>query len=284
MINKLRIIRDNSSVGIGSTIFRGLHYLYYKDPSDILYLDFVNVLYGDSTTNSWSLYLKQPFESYNIQHYIETGNVSYEPLQLNSHPFLFCYGGAQENGKFFEDIEKVSKFRASLRPYLMFREIILQKVEEFLRKIDGKILSIHVRGTDQFGPNGHAQGQRHLFTYDYIKEQVDQKIDEYDYIFLATDEQETYDNFVSDYGDKLITYSTIRASKGNQTGLHLSSTNKSPEEKYLMGEEAIIDSIIMSKCDYSFYVKSNISLLSILLRDDFNYNFIDNHIDYTKLG
>lgn len=289
-MNTVKIIHENEAVGLGSTIFRGAHLLYYRKEDEILYFNFKNRLYGNSNKNIWSTYLHQPFEDQQefIKMEYAEGRAIHEYGVFNnkSHPFLFCYGGKQNGGIDFVTESKVTLFRDKLRPYIIFKSDIIDKVNNVVTNIFGnkKILSIHKRGTDLFSNNGHARNQEHLFTYDYIKAKVDTVIDNYDAIFLATDEEETLDNFVRDYQDKIITYATKRAKKGNKTGIHNDAINEIDDIKYLIGEEAIIDTILMSKCDYSFCVRSNLSLLNIILRDDFNYEFIDNHVDYSNLG
>ena len=290
MIETVKIIHENEAVGIGSTIFRGAHLLYYRKPEDILYFDFKNVLYNDPNKNVWSTYLKQPFEDRKQlildQYNQKTAILEYGVFNNKKHPFLFCYGAEQKNGADFVNKNKVQEFRNKLKPYIVFKQNILDKVDAFVWSnfTKKKVLSIHKRGTDLFSDTGHAKNQDHLFDYNFIQKKVEKVINNYDAIFLATDEQETFERFKADYGDRVITYATTRAEKGNKTGLHISSIYKTPEEKYLLGEEAIIDTILMSRCDYSFCVRSNLSLLNIILRNDFNYEFIDDHIDYGNLG
>jgi hypothetical protein len=290
MTETVRIIHEKEAVGIGSTIFRGAHLLYYKKPDDILYFDFRNVLYNDPKKNVWSAYLKQPFEhkkQFIIDQYnSKAATLEYGIFNNKNEPFLFCYGAEQKNGADFANKERVQEFRNKLRPYLIFKQHIIDKVNTFIDSnfSNKKVLSIHKRGTDLFSDTGHAKNQEHLFDYDFIKNRVNKIIGNYDAIFLATDEQETLDKFKYEYGSKILTYATTRAERGNKAGLHISSIYKSPEKKYILGEEAIIDTILMSKCDYSFCVRSNLSLLNIILRDDFNYEFIDDHIDYGNLG
>jgi len=291
MTETVKIIHEDEAVGIGSTIFRGAHLLYYRKPSDVLYFNFKNVLYNNPESNVWNAYLKQPFEDRKefITEQYGNKNVVHIHGVFNNReecPFLFCYGAEQKNGADFVDRNKVEEFRAKLKRYLVFKDVIINKVEDFVRNnfYNKKILSIHKRGTDLFSNTGHAKDQEHLFNYEFIKNKLESVVDKYDGIFLATDEQETLDKFRADYGDKIITYATVRAERGNKRGLHISSIHKTPEEKYTLGEEAIIDTILMSKCDYSFCVRSNLSLLNIILRDDFNYEFIDDHINYGNLG
>jgi hypothetical protein len=96
---------------------------------------------------------------------------------------------------------------------------------------------------------------------------------------LITMEEIPSGAFVCEYLGEVIT-----KKKGDTRGTHFGHINDTEANKYTLGEEAIIDFLIMSRCDYSLCMRSNLSLLNILLRTDFNYCFIDDHIQYDRLG
>ena len=76
----------------------------------------------------------------------------------------------------------------------------------------------------------------------------------------------------------------MRSQEGDMRGTHFAHAADTEENKGILGEEAIIDFLIMSRCSYSLCMKSNLSLLTILMRNDYNYHFIDDHIQYDRLG
>lgn len=281
----VRFIYDTELVGLGSTIFRGLHRLYYKNPDDVLYLQFVNNLYSPNNKNTWNSYLHQPFESDRkfIEEKYSQGDIIEDHGFRDGNKLLFSYGSEQNNGVEFKDIEKVSHYRDFSRPYLKFRAKILDKANDYYNRFikDIDTISIHCRGTDQYSVNGHAGNNKHLLNFEYIKKVVNRR--NYDQIFLATDEEEILENFKREYGNKVITYSTMRCDKNNNVGLHFSNRFEEEAVKYTMGEEMIIDMLLMSKCNFSYYVRSNVSLLSLLMRNDFNYEFYDDHVNYNYL-
>lgn len=284
------IVYENEPVGIGSTIFRGLHRLYYKKPNEILYFQFVNPLYSTNNLNTWSAYLHQPFEG--EKQFLLTAQQNKKLKEERgvfnnlNQPLLFGYGKAQNNGSLFSDSATVKGYREFAKPFLKFKKNIIDKVNSFKLQhfTDNKILSIHKRGTDQFTSRGHAGKSAHLFSNQNITDKVDKIQKNYDRIFVATDEQCFLDLMQERYGNKVCSYSTIRANANETIGLHFQFSQANSETKYLIGEEAIIDSILMSQSNFAFYMRSNISLLSILLRSNFDYEFVDNHIDYGDMG
>jgi hypothetical protein len=285
-MKQVKIIHDNELVGLGSTILRGLHRLYYRNSEDILYFNFTNELYAHKGENVWNKFLHQPFE--NDRKFIEIkykeGNIITEHGFRDNNKLLFCYGGEQNNGEDFKNREKVTEYRQVVDTYIKFKQSITDKVSNFYDQFlyNKNTLSIHCRGTDQYTSRGHAGNTKHLLNFEYIKQIINSR--DFDQIFLATDEEATLKKFKNEYGDKIITYATLRCEENNTTGLHYSNQHSDKEIKYRMGEEMIIDMMLMSKCNYSYYVRSNVSLLSILMRTDFNYNFYDDHINYNNLG
>ena len=64
----------------------------------------------------------------------------------------------------------------------------------------------------------------------------------------------------------------------DRDGVHRDNIYQNEDFKTKLGEEAILDSIIMSKCSYSLLSQSNLSLVSILLRKDYKYQLIDENL------
>jgi len=286
---QVKIIYESAPAGIGSTILKGLHRLFYANPGEILYFHFTNILYGESNRNIWATYLKQPFESEKelIQEKFNNKNITEEHGVFvdKSKPFLFGYGKEQNNASEFLNVNSVTQYREFATTYLKFKDRLLTKVNLFCEKFinNKRVISLHKRGTDQFTSRGHA-GNVVAFTDEQLIEMVKNNLEDYDFIFLATDEDRVYKLLKEYFGDKVLSYSTIRSQEGDTRGTHVAHINDTEENKYILGEEAIIDFLIMSRCSYSLCMKSNLSLLTILMRNDFNYKFIDNHVQYNELG
>ena len=289
-MRQVKIIYESEPVGIGSTILRGLHRLYYHTPDEILYFHFTNILYGSKNKNVWSAYLEQPFvhEKEFIKQEFDGNRTKEERgVFLNkANPFLFCYGKEQGYAKDFLNADIVNNYRFFAGQYLKFKDIITNKVDDFCSSNfkDKRVVSLHKRGTDQFTSRGHAGPNVQGLDEKWLIALVEEYSKKHDAVFLATDEHKVYDLLRQKFGDKIISYSTMRSAEGDSRGTHFGHINDTETNKFTLGEEAIIDFLIMSRCSYSLCMKSNLSLLSILMRNDFNYHFIDDHIQYDKLG
>lgn len=289
-MKKAILIHEPTPVGVGSSIFRCLHRLYYLKPEEILYLYCPNPLYGNNGKNVWSMFLHQPFEA--EKHFLtaafQSGLMIVENGVFNNsnNDFLFGYGNAQDNAINFKNPLKVEHYRKFIKSFLNFKQPLIDKAYKYWVNNfkDNKILSIHRRGTDMFAMGGHAWRSRHLISDEYVLGKINCLHRDFDKIFVATDEQSFVDLMVTNFGDKILTYSTMRIRGQEKIGLHFKYAKSNSETKHILGEEALIDSILMSKSNYACHMRSNISLLSILLRNDYNYEFIDDHIVYNDIG
>lgn len=132
--------------------------------------------------------------------------------------------------------------------YMMFNHKTKEYIESSLKKINfenGKILGIHVRGTDY-----RAKFYNHPV---YLTEEdcfvvVDELVKKgaYDRIFLATDDKRILDNFIKKYGKKLCFYEDVERSSQNKSVAF--SKNSREHHKYLLGLEVIRDMYTLSLC------------------------------------
>jgi hypothetical protein len=143
-----------------------------------------------------------------------------------------------------------------------------------------KTLSIHIRGTDKF--------RIHSIGTDFIKEfqsKIIERIKKYknkkkiNKIFLATDDFNIRSLMEKNFADCLIK-KKINLNK-NIEALHLASIFESESIKLKNCKIALIDMILLSKCDESLLCQSNLSIVSILMRDNNKYDFLDSDIEYS---
>jgi len=286
---KLKIIQDDSAVGLGSTILRVIHNLQYIEKDQILYFEMRNRLYSNSG-NTWNRFFYQPFEykKDEIKELFNSGSYVQENCWYKCGQFLLSYGKDQNKDQFL-DSNFVNPLRKIVKKYFKVKDDIAEISKVFIKNNYNmqNVLSIHKRGTDHFGSGGHAAGQKHLMDYKAIikpaieKALKDKKCDK---IFLATDEQETYDNIKNDFGSILMKYNADLIPPGSDSGLHYSNAYNDDNKKFKLGVDMLTDVFIMAACKYSLCMKSNVSILNILLRDNYDYEFIDNHIDYGMAG
>jgi len=286
---KLKIIKDNSAVGLGSTILRVLHNLQHLSDDRILYFEINNLLYS-SQGNTWNKFFYQPFENNKdeIKSLFKKGDYEIETCWYKCGKFVLSYGKDQDKDQFLNR-DFVSPLRKIIQKYFKIKKEIAEIGDTFIKNNNDmqNVLSVHKRGTDHFVSGGHAAGQKHLMDYKaVIKPSIERALKDKkcDKIFLATDEQETYDNVKRDFGNILLKYNTELIPTGSDGGLHYSNAYSDENKKYKLGVDMLTDVTIMAACKYSLCMKSNVSILNILLRDNYNYEFIDNHIDYGMAG
>ena len=280
-MKEVNIIRHDCSVGLGSTIMRALHCLYYRDPSKLYYFDFYNLDYSDK--NVWNTFFNQPFKD-------QIGTEEVKANYINDiwamGDFFLCYGRIQDEkyGKFqFKDEQRVNSIRSLVSKFVTIKKDIMDPILDFERNNlqNYKVIGIHKRGTDLFS-NGHARGQSQIMNLDYIKRTIDEKLkqESFDKLFLATDEAKCYDELKNYYGSKFLIKQPTFLSPNN-LGVHDLNRNQKEEERIKRGKEMIGDSYLLSRCNFCLNMRgSNVSLFSIFLRNDFNYSFIDDDVNY----
>lgn len=147
-----------------------------------------------------------------------------------------------------------------IRDYVTIKPEIREAVESFYRNhFDGHyVIGIHYRGTDK--SIGQAREARRV-AYDEVVAKLDEVIAiyrHYDYvIFIATDEW-NFIEYISDLFPHRVCYVEEATRSFNHRPVHLNK-NRDP---YLVGREALIDCLLLSKCDLLIRTSSNLSLAS----------------------
>jgi hypothetical protein len=134
-----------------------------------------------------------------------------------------------------------------------------------------KILGFHKRGLDH-GYHGE------ILTDTYFSKKIDDELkkNQYDNIFIITDDNNSLSYFKKRYGKFLIYTDAIKST--GDIGLHLLPKN---EYTHKLAKQAIQDAYILSMVTKKIITKSNLSTFSILcnLKRD-NFVYIDKHINY----
>ena len=120
-----------------------------------------------------------------------------------------------------------------------------------------KVLGIHFRGTSYKRSAGHplpaTKKQMEELTKKILKE------DNIDMIFLVTEELNYLDFFKKKFKDKLFYIkSAYRSNKNDAFTIYPRNLHR-----YKLGREAVLESILLSHCDYFIYLCSNISAAAI---------------------
>ncbi len=237
-------IKEN---GEGYGFFAELRILLEK----LLYVDYMgfkpSVVFGESYLyfdKDMNKHIPNAFEYYfECIGGIEETNHSYNVIEEKRHYTekineLYGYNNIYES----YDEALISM----IKKYVHIRKELLEKIETEYHMMfpDGKVLGIHYRGTDyNVGYNYHPKKVELEQIVDYL----DKYVSEYDYFFLATDEEGIYDLFKEKYGEKIKSYTDVKRSKGTVSVAF--SDDERKNHHYLLGLEVLRDMYSLSMCD-----------------------------------
>ena len=141
-----------------------------------------------------------------------------------------------------------------IQKYIKIKNHIQKKVDDFILEnfTDNYVITLHYRGTDKIV-------EANSIPYEEVAQKINNYIKENELknykIFLASDEQKFIDFMQNLFSDSLITYEAHRSHDG--IPLHMQST-----DKFQIGEEALIDCLLLSKGNVLIRTSSNLSLWS----------------------
>ena len=131
------------------------------------------------------------------------------------------------------------------------------------------ILGVHIRATDMIST---GQNKNVEYFIDKIKEVIQKNV--IDKIFIATDDNEIIKTCTNIFNNKKILYlDNIERVDNNSIGQHdrINTNNyiynNRKYHNYLCGKEVIIDTFLLSKCNYFIRSYSAVSDLAILFSD-----------------
>jgi len=195
-------------------------------------------LYYDPTrgSNSWNYYflpLKRNFKN------VPEQNVTHAKLGPLALHCLF----------------RLSKERCHylIKKYIHVRPHILEKVDSFVETHfkDHFVLGVHYRGTDKM------QTESPPVEYDDFFDTISRFIFAHEgkpiILFVASDEKDFIREMTLRFPDQMITTNASRSESG--LPVHLQMGNN-----YQKGEEALLDCLLLSRCDHLIRTSSNLSL------------------------
>jgi len=266
------------SVGFGASFSTVLCLVdYCADRNIKAFFDIRNVGYSDISENTWDLVFDQPFLNEKPSEVISSDFPFPELTDFGKNYWKLNYD-SREREKFC-DHKFISHYRNLCKKYINVKKNILDTVESYLSPYkDKKILGVHKRNKDHL-TTGHARNQEHLLTFEHIFSTIDNVIDDYDYLFLTSDEYNNYEEFDKKYKDKLIIYDNKSKYKDVKSDLNYISQKEQDKKNLLIN--LIIEILILSKSNKIFLMNSNVSHMSLFFSDCNDYHFYDNHLVYS---
>ena len=147
---------------------------------------------------------------------------------------------------------------ALVNKYIRVKQPILDKVKQFQDAYfqDAYVIGVHYRGTDK-------KKEAMRLPYETVLEKIGEQIptDRPCRIFIATDEASFLTAALAAFPNRVIATEARRVD--GTTGVHFTYRNQ-----YAMGEEALIDALLLSKCNCLIRTSSNLSLWSTYFNPD----------------
>jgi hypothetical protein len=229
--------------------------------------------YSDLNTNIWDLVFEQPFGE--ISTSLIVSDIWEEIPAYRRFWKLETTSNTRLN---YENINFIKKYKDLCKKYIIFNTDIQNKVNKlFYFYQDKKILGIHKRGRDHL-TSGHAENQSDLIDDKFIKELINRYIDEYDYLYLTSDEHYWYNTLNQEYKSKFLFWDDKSELVDNTVGIHHLDINIDQKEKNL--KDLITEILILSKCDKLLLMNSNVSHMALFFANHYDYQFYDHHLTY----
>jgi hypothetical protein len=163
-----------------------------------------------------------------------------------------------------------------IQTYFRPRDYVFDKVEAFFdRYMRGHgLIGVHVRGTDAISSQEQRDYRRNSLAlpryadvvWDLLRNRRDAKI------FVATDDQSSLDFFREMFGDRVVAHDSLRHLGGKAAGegplgcimpAYIASDRGRAARN---GEEAIIEYLLLSRCDYLVHNGSSLARTVLLKR------------------
>ncbi|NMN67066.1 hypothetical protein VP91_00001990 [Candidatus Pelagibacter ubique] len=241
------VIRRSPGAGLFSNLIYVLNHLKIAEKHNFIpIIDMENfpTIYNEKraingTKNSWLYYFK-PVSKYSLAEVYKSKNII-----LSKNRFYDVFTHKIYNEK---SLLKLSK-------KIIIKKNIKEKANNFLNKIfinKHKILGVHYRGTS------YKDAANHPFppTYSQLVKKIDNliKIKRFDKIFFATEDEGMFNQIKQKYKSKLIFYHSFRSVKDDAFKKYTR-----PNHRFKLGEEILIESLILSKCNTFLFVETNVS-------------------------
>lgn len=248
------VIRRSPGAGMFSNINFVIHHLFISEIFNFIpiidmqnYPNYYNEKYSiNKIKNSWEYYF-HPINKYNLNDIYESKNVIICESATNKNPYITGYLKLPYDEKKY------------FKKYLKFKNHILKKKFLFMKKNfkNKKILGVHFRGSDQ----KYAAGHPFPPTVKQIIYNIDKLLHvyKYDKIFLVTEEKIYFDLLKKNYGSK------ICALNGHRSLRDIFDEYPRKNHRYLLGEEILLNTLLLSETDHILGNNSNVIGASLSL-------------------
>ena len=223
--------------------------------------------------NAWEYYFEQPF-NYNLTSINNSKKIIKGIGPLSIDRLILDYY-VETNDEYFPYIKNIFK------QYVKFNNSTREYVEnEYKTVFKGKnnVLGVLCRGTDYtlLKPERHPVQPEPEKVIKKTKEVMADK--QLDYIYLATEDQDIYELFQKEFGEKLLTNKQDRYAKRELAKDQYLYQIKHDREndKFLLGLEYLSSMYLLSKCHSFIGGRTRGAIGVLLMTDGFEYQYIWN--------
>ncbi|MBS0626822.1 MAG: hypothetical protein JSS09_01260 [Verrucomicrobia bacterium] len=148
-----------------------------------------------------------------------------------------------------------------IQRHIRFKPFIWEKIKKIEKAFEGKhVIGVHYRGTDKIKEAPRVSYEE---VFSAIKNYIDSNPNDDYKIFIATDERNFINSMQEAFGD-MICYNIDNIWSIDGRPIHLNSDN----DQFKCGENAIVDSILLSRTHFLIKTSSNLSLWSTFFNPD----------------
>ena len=192
------------------------------------------------------------------------------------------------------DPDEALRRRASqiIETYVRPRAYILEKVTQFYQEhLAGQyVIGVHMRATDVTDSQEHNIHRRGSYKLERYLRQIDELLQNHPdaKIFAATDSLKALEGLKEAFNEKVLHASTIYHASEKVSGTgplggvipgYLSGDSQKAAQN---GEEAVIDYLLLSKCQYLVHNGSGLARTALLKNADLAHHNIHSKTEYVK--
>lgn len=221
-------------------------------------------VYG--TTNPFEYYFEQPM-GFGLGVLKDSACViNYRIENINIAESLKPQGGYSTTDNYEDAMARV------IAKYIRPNQYVKAKLEADMKAFngEGKILGVHVRGTDF--KKEYNRHPNYVTTQEYLDaaKEVFEK-NKYSKVFLATDDTEAVKVFEESFGSNLIMYQDVTRSDGEESVM-LSNKQRN-NHRFLLGYEVLRDTYSLAACDGLVAGLSQVSICARMMKKSYGKQY-----------
>ena len=246
------IIRRSPGAGLFSNVTIILNHLYACQKLNLIpVIDMKNfaTIYNEKnkingTKNAWEYYFEK-INNYDLSEVYKSKNAIISNTNIEN--FMIKDMADKKISKFFHKIKIKKKYFKVANSFFQKKKINKKK-----------ILGVHFRGSTYKVARGHA----YPFNIKIMIKTIHKLLKKYKYnkIFIVTEEKKYLKALINEFGEKCMYYKSFRMER-----LDLFKIYPRKNHRFKLGEEILIETILLSKCDGLAYIKSNVISAAMMI-------------------